>query len=122
MILVDTSLWIDHFGKTNETLSRLLSANLVLCHPHVIGEVALGNLPDRAQTLESLMTLRSPVVASLPEVPPFIERHNLFGTGIGYVDAHLLMSTFLTPEAALWTRDKRLRAVADRLGVSADVD
>ena len=56
------------------------------------------------------------------EAPPFIERHALFGTGIGYVDAHLLMSTFLTPEATLWTRDKRLRAVAERLGVAADID
>ncbi|WP_020180554.1 hypothetical protein [Methylopila sp. M107] len=120
MILVDTSLWIDHLGKANETLMELLLASQILSHPYIVGEVALGDLPNRARTIESLLVLPRAVVAATNEVPPFIERHNLFGTGIGYVDAHLLMSALLTPDAKLWTRDKRLNAAAVRLGVAAD--
>lgn len=121
MILIDTSIWVDHFGKADGSLAALLDDGLALAHPFVIGELALGNLPRRQEFLADMELLPKAVVATPAEFAPFIERHELYGSGLGYVDAHLLMSTYLTEEAVLWTRDKRLRAVAERLGVAADL-
>jgi predicted nucleic acid-binding protein len=91
----------------------------VLGHPFVIGELALGNLRQRDVLLGAMRQLPRPVVASDEEVLGFIVAARLFGSGIGYVDAHLLAAARLTPKAALWTRDRRLRAVAAQLDLAA---
>lgn len=118
MILVDTSVWVDHLRAGDGTLSDLLATGRVLAHPFVIGELALGNLRQRNLVLATLQDLPRASVATEQEVLHFIDRHALFGLGIGYVDAHLLAAVRLTA-AALWTRDKRLLGVAERLGVAA---
>jgi predicted nucleic acid-binding protein len=115
MILVDTSIWVDHFRGGNVSLVGLLNATQVLTHPFVIGELACGNLRQRNEVLSLLQDLPSSTVASDDEVLFFIERHVLAGRGIGYVDAHLLAATALHGATRLWTRDKRLRAIADEL-------
>ena len=118
MILVDSSVWVDHLRTGNETLSRLLNAGMVLTHPFVIGELALGNLRQRALILDTLSDLPRAAIASDEEVLRFIDDHRLFGRGIGYVDAHLLAAVRLNTGAALWTYDKRLHGVAEQLGIS----
>lgn len=97
----------------------LLVAGAVLMHPYVLAEIALGNLPRRALTLATLGEIRQPAVASYSEVRRIIEKHDLAGSGVGYVDVHLAASTMLTAGAKLWTRDKRLLAVSQRLGIAA---
>ncbi len=112
MILVDTSVWVDHLCTGNRLLSTLLDAGQVLAHPLVIGELALGNLRQRRVVLAALSDLPQATVAGDSEVLTFIERRALFGRGIGYVDAHLLAATQLTAGAELWTNDARLHRVA----------
>lgn len=122
MILVDTSIWIDHLRAGNETVGTLLDAGKVLTHPFVVGELALGNLRRREIILEALLDLPRAIPATDQEVLRFIADHGLAGLGAGYIDAHLVASARLTPGAALWTRDKRLMGVADRLGLAAHLD
>jgi predicted nucleic acid-binding protein len=117
MILVDTSVWIDHFRQGNVELTRLLNTGQVLTHRFVIGELALGNIQNRNVILSTLQNLPQATVASDEEVLSFIERQALFGSGIGYIDAHLLAATLLSPGSFLWTRDKRLLAESVKLGV-----
>jgi predicted nucleic acid-binding protein len=117
VILVDTSIWVDHLRSGNAGLARLLEKGQVLVHPFVIGEMALGNLKHRDVVLGAMHDLPHANVATDSEVLHFIDREVLFGRGIGYVDAHLLASIRLTPGTSLWTRDKRLHAVADQIGV-----
>ena len=119
MILVDSSVWVDHLRNGNTTLARMLDNGRVLAHPFVTGELALGNLRQRELILAALQDLPQAVVAGETEVLGFIDRQGLYGCGIGYVDAHLLASARLTSGGSLWTRDKRLHAVADRLGLAA---
>ena len=119
MILVDTSIWIDHLRTGDATLAYLLQSTQVLTHPFVIGEIALGSLGQRVSILRALSNLPWTTVATDAEVLQFIELQNLFGLGIGYIDAHLLAATLLSPGATLWTRDKRLSAVSERLGLAA---
>lgn len=119
MILVDTSVWIDHLRAGDAELVSLLEDGKVLAHPWVTGELALGHLSNRAEVLVLLGNLPTAVQATILEVKRLIEDQRLFGLGIGYVDAHLLASTLLTSDAALWTRDQRLHAVAARLGVAS---
>jgi predicted nucleic acid-binding protein len=116
LILADTSLWIDHLRQGNAELSAWLEAGEVLIHPFVIGELAMGNLNRREALLRELGRLPRAVVASPEEVLGLISREKLHGLGLGYVDAALLASVRLTPDAALRTRDRRLQTVADRLG------
>jgi predicted nucleic acid-binding protein len=118
VILVDSSVWVDHLRDGDETLARLLDDGRVIAHPFVVGELALGNLRQRELILTALQDLPQAVVASDIEVLRFINQQALYGLGIGYVDAHLLASARLTAGGSLWTRDKRLQAVADRLGVA----
>lgn len=120
MILVDTSVWVDHLRAGDRRLIDFLGAGLVLTHPFVIGELALGNLRQRESVLSDLSDLPRAVVASDPEVMRLVDRHTLAGSGIGFIDAHLLAAVRLTAGAELWTRDKRLQvvAVALRLAVS----
>jgi predicted nucleic acid-binding protein len=115
MILVDTSVWVDHLRTGDTGLAALLDESNVLVHHFVIGELACGNLRRRSEVLALLGELPKAHHASDQEVLYFIERHRLMGLGIGYVDANLLASVSLTAEARLWTRDKRLSSVAQRL-------
>lgn len=120
MILADTAIWIDHLHRGgDERMVALLQAGEVVIHPHVLGEIALGSLRNRAGILRDLRALPQVMMAEEEEVFGLIERHRLFGTGIGYVDAHLLASALLTSETRLWTRDRRLHEAAARLGVAA---
>lgn len=116
MILVDTSIWADHFRVTDALLSAHLSRQLILLHPFVIGELAMGHLRPRAAILRSLQAAPQAPVAAYAEVLELIEDEDLIAIGIGYVDAHLLASVSLTEGARLWTRDRRLHAAASRLG------
>ena len=115
MILVDTSVWFDHFRAGDSQLVALLNTNAVVMHPFVIGEIACGSLSNRALTLDLLKNLPSAVVAQPEEVLGYVERHRLHGKGMGYVDVHLLASVAIA-SSQLWTRDKRLLAVACDLG------
>jgi len=122
MVLVDTSVWVDHLRVGDPALARLLDAGGVLIHPFVIGELALGNLRQRATVLGALSDLPRAAVATDAEVGHFIERQALFGRGLGHVDVHLLAAVRLTTGALMWTRDRRLRALAAELGLAhADV-
>jgi predicted nucleic acid-binding protein len=121
VILVDTSIWIDHLRKTDTQLQSLLMAGQVLAHPFVIGELALGNLKDGNTVLEDLQNLPAALVASDGEVLRFIVQHTLHGLGIGYIDVHLLAAVKLTPDTMLWTRDRRLKDAATRLQLAADM-
>jgi predicted nucleic acid-binding protein len=121
MILVDTSVWVDHLRTREKTLVHLLDTRQVLIHPFVIGELALGNLRQRGVILGTLHVLPKATVATDHEVLRYIDQYRLFGIGIGYVDAHLLAATQLTPATKLWTRDKRLSAAASRLSLTANL-
>lgn len=122
MILVDTSVWIEHLRAGDARLAALLNGSQVLMHPFVLGELACGNLQNRTEVLALLKNLPRAALASDEEVLFFIERHALMGRGIGYVDAHLLAAATLAGETRIWTRDKRLRAVADALALAYEKD
>lgn len=119
MILADTMVWADHIGRAEPILSNLLDVRQIVMHPYVIGELALGNLPDRKRILSNFAKLPQAILADEIEVLGLIESARMFGTGVGYVDSHLVASTMLIPGCQLWTRDKRLLAVAERLGLAA---
>ncbi len=121
MILVDTSVWVDHLRKGDQALARLLFNGGVLAHPFIVGELSLGILRQRDLVLGALHDLPQATVATEEEVLRFIDENALPGSGIGYVDAHLLAATRLTPGATLWTRDKRLLEVAGNLTIAAHV-
>lgn len=118
MVLIDTSVWVDHLQRRNAELVVLLNHGQVLAHPFVIGELALGSLLQRNTVLEALQNLPACAMATDVEVLNFINSHTLHGIGIGYIDVHLLAAARLTPTAKLWTLDKRLQAAATRLGLS----
>jgi predicted nucleic acid-binding protein len=115
VILVDTSVWVDHFKRANPVLAGLLDNDDVLTHPFVIGELAVGNLNQRTGVLHALEQLPQAHLAYDEEVLRFVEQERLSGLGIGYIDAHLLASARLTTATTLWTYDKRLAEVAERL-------
>ena len=119
MILVDTSVWVDHFRKGDRALEKLLEAGEVLCHPFVIGELAMGSLRNRS-VLDAMQRLPKPLFARDDEVLRYIGQRKLFSLGIGYIDAHLLGSVQITPAAKLWTRDKRLHAVATGISLASE--
>ena len=120
MILVDTSVWIDHLRVGDPDLAVFLQDGHVMAHPWVVGELALGHLSARSEVIGLLQNLPRAKVATDAEVLNLIEGQHLFGLGIGYVVAHLLSAALLTG-AGLWTRDKRLAAAASRLGLRDDV-
>jgi hypothetical protein len=119
VILVDTSIWVDHLRVGDAGLVGLLERSLVLGHPWVSGELRLGRIRQRAEVLGGLAGMPQATVATPDEVARLIERHQLVGLGIGYVDAQLLAATKLTPDARLWSRDKRLVSSAERVGCTA---
>jgi predicted nucleic acid-binding protein len=118
VILIDTSVWVNHLRAHDETLAQLLGAAAVASHPYVIGEIALGQLRQREIVLKALQSLPRVLVATEREVLRFIERHALFGRGIGYVDACLLAAVSVTTNARIWTNDRKLGAVASDLGLA----
>ena len=120
MILADTSVWVDHLRAGDERLAALLNAGQILGHPFVAAELALGNLARRDEILAALGRLPQAATAANSELMSFIDAHRLWGQGVGLVDAHLLAAAALTPDAELWTRDRRLRAAARALGMAAD--
>jgi predicted nucleic acid-binding protein len=120
MILVDTSIWIDHLHGTESGLVTLLEDAEVCVHPMIIGELALGSLRDRSLVLSLLRDLPDIPVATHAEVLQLIESHALYGTGLSLVDAYLLAALRLSSAAQLWTRDRRLQSAAKRLGVAAN--
>ena len=119
MILIDTSVWIDHIRLPDINLQSLLQINGVLVHPYVIGEIALGSMRGREFVVRRLQALPEVVLAKHDEAMQFVETHKLFGTGLGYVDVHLLAACQLTPGASLWTRDKRLGEIAAQMHIGA---
>jgi hypothetical protein len=116
-VLVDTSVWVDHFRQRSDALARLLGIDLVLMHPMILGELACATPPERTTTLADLGRLEQAQHATLLEVMHFVDTEKLFGLGCGLVDMVLLTSTLLTPGALLWTMDKRLCAAAGRFDV-----
>jgi len=118
LILVDTSVWIDHLHKAIPQLAEALEREDVLMHPFVVGELACGQLARRREVLDLLSTLPPGLVATDDETLHLIEQRRLMGRGIGWVDVHLLASVIMTEAAQLWTRDKRLRDVAAKLGAA----
>jgi len=118
VIITDANIWIDHIRNRDDHLTELLSRRRILLHPFTVGELALGSLHDRAALLENLRVLSAPSIASDEEVLALVEAARLWGTGIGYVDCHLLASARLVQNGRLWTRDKRLQIQADRLGIA----
>ena len=120
MILVDTSVWIDHLRSGESALATALEGGQVLMHPFVIGELACGNLDNRAEVLKLLGDLPAAPTAMDSEVLGLIERRALMGRGIGYIDVHLLASTALADTARIWTRDRRLAVAAADLELAFD--
>ena len=117
MILVDSSVWINHFRRTEPRLQELLVHELVSLHPFVLGELACGNLHKRAKTIAQLEMLPAAAVASEPQVRHLLESRRLWGTGLGWIDMHLLASA-LIDGLRLWTADRAVAAAAKRLGVA----
>ena len=117
MVLVDTSVWIDHLRASDSHLVNLLHRYEVCVHPFIIGELACGNLKNRQTILSLLNSLSKAVHAEHDEVMLLIERNALMGKGIGYIDAHLLASAKLGSNTRLWTRDLRLSAIAKSLNI-----
>ena len=115
MILVDTSVWIDHLRGGDAELTRLLHARRVSMHPFVVGEIACGNLASRPVVLATLDDLPACLVAEDREVRDFIEKRRLHGRGVGFADCHLLVSTLLSADTLLWTRDRRLGRIAEQM-------
>jgi predicted nucleic acid-binding protein len=121
MVLVDTSIWIDHFRRGDLKLAQFLDRGDVVMHPFVIGELALGHVPKIAEMIDDLQTIQKAIVANADEVLKFIADRRLSGSGIGYIDAHLLAAAALVPETLVWTRDRRLHAVAQSLSLAAEI-
>lgn len=117
MVIVDTSVWVSHFREGNTELANLLNSGEVVCHPFVVGELACGNLKNRKQILSLLQSIPMGISADHEEVLEFIERTQLMGKGLGYVDIHLIASAMLTG-ISLWTHDKKLEHVAKALHIS----
>ena len=121
MILADTSVWVDHLRRTNATLSELLEAGKIVCHPFVIGELACGNIHNRSELLTHLAALDALPKAHDSEVLGLIDREELIGKGIGLIDLHLLASCLLG-NAGLWTLDRRLRQAAIQLELTWETE
>ncbi len=119
MVLVDTSVWIDHLRRGSGRLGDLLSTGEVTTHPFVIGELACGNLSNREEILMLLSSLPTVKIATHSEVLHLIEKQRLFGRGLGWIDVHLLASALLSG-VALWTADRKLKAVAESLGIAGE--
>jgi predicted nucleic acid-binding protein len=114
MRLADTGIWIDHFRQADPQLIQTIENDILLCHPAILGELALGSLRNREVALGFLAVQQEVIIATHDEVMAMIDELQLYSMGIGYTDAHLLASTLIDNRAELWTRDKRLRKAADK--------
>lgn len=121
MILADSSIWIDHLRSNDPTLQALLENEEIVTHPFVIGELSLGHIPRYDEIMKMLSDLPTIARADDGEVRHLIRSRRLFGTGIGYVDAHLLASVMISRSDRLWTRDRRLHRIAEGMGLNAPV-
>lgn len=119
MILADTSVWIEHFRSGNKELQRALNGGRIVIHPWIVAELALGCLRDRTKTLATFDLLPQLRVAQLSELRHLIEARRLYNIGIGLTDAHLIASVLISPPTLLWTSDRRLRKLAEGLGIHA---
>jgi len=117
MVLVDTSIWVDHLRNGNRRLEKLLLDAEVVCHSFVIGELACGNIMNRSEFMTLLQSLPTIPTIDLEEYLYFIDQNRLYGFGIGLVDIHLLASAKLT-DIPIWTADKKLNKAAKNLSVS----
>ena len=118
MILVDTTVWIDHLRKAEPDLQNLLDTGKVLMHSMIIGELACGHLPNRREFIGKLNSMPAIEECDLPDVLAMIDSRSLMGRGIGFIDAHLICSVLNRNDATLWTRDGRLKDVAEDLGIA----
>jgi predicted nucleic acid-binding protein len=117
MILVDSSIWVAHLRDGNVGLGNLLNEGNVVCHPFIIGELACGNIENRKEIISLLQSLPMALQAEHDEVLQFIDNHRLMGTGLGYIDMHLLASANLT-KIPLWTFDQKLHNVSLKMGLT----
>lgn len=117
MILVDTSVWIDHFRAPEQRLADLIRRRSALIHPYVLSEVMIGNLSDWHRTVAGLQTLPRTEILKEDDLIAFVAERKLQGSGLGFVDAELLAITQRLEDAKLWTRDKRLMTAAQALGI-----
>jgi predicted nucleic acid-binding protein len=117
MVLVDTSVWIDHFNKRNDHLVDLLNAGKVNTHEYIIGEISCGNISNRDEIINLLRSLPCTLSVTQEEILDFIANQYLYGNGVGYIDIHLLASALIS-NVKLWTRDKKLNLVANELNVA----
>ena len=121
MILADTSVWIGHLRALNPQMENLLTRGKIVMHPFVVAEIALGSLKNRRQKLGAMDMLRKVKVAQMSEVRRMIEANGLYAKGIGLIDAHLIAAIFLNPPTLLWTKNRRLRGIAEALDIHADL-
>ncbi len=117
MVLVDTSVWVEHLQGGSIGLEELLNQSGVFCHPFIVGELACGKMRNRSEILSLLQTLPMAILAEHEEVMQFIDFHSLMGKGLGYIDLHLLASSNLT-KAPLWTLDKKLNRASQKMGLA----
>ena len=116
MVLVDTSVWIDHFRNKNKELIRLLNNDDVFCHPFIIGEIACGRIENRTEILTLLKSLPQSSMVDHDEILIFIENNHMMGLGMGYIDIAILASAKLS-SMSLWTLDKKLKAIATKFDI-----
>jgi predicted nucleic acid-binding protein len=116
MVLIDTSVWVEHLRDGTIGLEALLNEGHVVCHPFIVGELACGNLKNRAEILKLLQALPMAIHAEHGEVMQFIENYSLMGKGLGYIDVHLLASAILT-KVPLWTLGSKLKRISSKLGL-----
>ena len=118
MIVPDTNIWIDHLRRPDDLFTALIIQKQVRLHPYVLGEISLGLQGSARKFIELFGEVTPTPVAKSDEILAVIEKRKLYGTGIGYVDAHILAATLLQQEGKLWTRDKKLEVQAKRLGIA----
>ena len=121
MILADTSVWVDHLRFGDKDMRQLLDRGQIVIHPFIVAELALGSIKDRAKTLALLDLLPQARIAQLNELRLTIEARRLYSVGIGFTDAHLIASVLIDSPTLLWARDKKLRKVAENLGIHASL-
>jgi len=117
-ILVDTSVWINHFKNADHHLTNLLYQDSVMTHPMIIGEILCGTPPKRNQLINHLLNLKQAFIPSFSEIRAFVDKNKVYGLGCGFIDLNLLVASLITPNTQLWTADKRLLKLAEKFLVA----